>query len=449
MLSVLIFVIQICVFGAVALYLHYRSEDYGFSPLIFFTAGIMGALNFIELLALYVEPSPGIIIRPGGHVYVPIVLLIILVIYITSGTRTAQITIAGLIGIDVLVLCVLTFLLLYLNVRSPSTSVRGLLAEEYILTPLFLRGVLASTIAFAADAFVITIVYQGIQNTLPEFPRSVIPGIALLVALWVDSTLFNILSFVGTSHFVSEIPGDILMKTLAGVILSPFAGWYLVRIAPNLTRYQGAVNRSTFDILFGEGKVTSRLTRLETELQVSRAMYEQIVNHIEEIFWLVDIERERLLYLSPNFEEITGRPVETFIKTPAALIDLVHPDDRAEDIYGQVFLTSDSEFRILQTDGSIRWLRNRSFPIITQDRKVVRYAGIAEDITDRREAQAKTFALELSREKVKLLQRFISDASHDLRTPLSTILLKVHQLGKADARGTKACWMISIMPQTA
>ncbi len=435
--SLTIFVIQTCLFGATALYLHYRSEDYGFTPLLFFVAGIMGVFNIIELMTLFIEPMPGIVIRPGGHVYVPIILLVVLIVYITSGTRSARITIAGLIGIDLLVLCVLIFLLLYLNVKAPSTTIRGLLAEKNVLTPLFLRGVLASTIAFIADMFVIVIVYQGIVNAFPSFPKALIPGIALLVALWVDTILYNLLALFGTPRFVSGIPGDILMKTLAGLLLSPLACWYLARIAPRLTHYLGADNRSTFDILFGEGESASRLAQVESELQVSRAIYEQIIQHIDEIFWLVDIKRERLLYLSPNFEKLTGQAAERFYKNPGALIRLIHQADRAEDIGSQVFLSPESEFRIRREDGSFRWFRNRSFPIITPDHQVVRYAGIAEDITARREAQAQAFALELSREKVSLLHRFIRDASHDLRTPLSTILLRAQMLDQVDAARRK------------
>ena len=326
----------------------------------------------------------------------------------------------------------LFFLWLYVRVREPSSTVQGLFADADILTPLFFRGVIASTLAFSANMFVIAIVYQGIKNTFPAFPEYIKPGVALLIALWVDSVLYNLLAFFGTPQFATGIPGDILMKTLAGLLLAPLVGWYLTRIAPNLIRYQGAGNRLTLDILFGEDGVPSRLVQLEDELQVSRAIYEQIMQHIDEIFWLVDIKKERLLYLSPRFEKLTGQPAEKFYKDPGALMDLVHPDDRAENVVRQVLRSPETEFRIQLADGSLHWLRNRSFPIVTRDQQIVRYAGITEDITLRREVQAQAFALELAHEKEKLLHRFVRDASHDLRTPLTAILLKLDLLEKVD-----------------
>ncbi len=430
MLSIFIFAVQVLLFGAIAVYLHYRSEHFGLAPLLFYVAGIMSVLNFVELITLYVEPSPGIIIRPGGHVYVPVVLLIVLILYISSGTRTAKIVITGLIGIDVLILIVLMFILLYLNVHDPSTSVRSLFADADILTPLFLRGVAASTITFFVNMLAIIITYQGIKNTFPDCPESAIPGIALVIALWVDTILYNILAFLGTPNFVPGIPGDVVMKTLAGLLLAPLAGWYLTRVAPHLTHYQGAEDRPVLAILFGEDRNTSRLLEIENELQVSRAIYEQIMQHIEEVFWLIDIEKQRLLYLSPNFKKLTGRSPEIFYKKPSALMEVVHPDDRANDDIALIFLSTNREFRIQHQDGSIRWLHNRSFPIMTPDQQIVRYAGITEDVTSRREAQAQAFALELSHEKVKLLQRFVRDASHDLRTPLTSIMLKLELLPK-------------------
>lgn len=432
MISLLLFVIQVSLFGAIAFYLHYQSEHYGLMPLLLFVAAIMGALNMIELMTLFIEPIPGVVIRPGGHVYVPIILVVVLIFYITNGTRAARLIIMGLVGINLLILCILLFLTLYLVTKDEATVIRGLLAENSVLTPLFLRGVAASVIAFTVDMLMIAIVYQGVRNSFASFPAVLIPGIALLVALWVDAILYNILAFFGTSLYVPGIPGDVAMKTVAGLLLLPPAGWYLTHIAPHLTAYRGTANRGTLDIIFGDVESASRLSQLEDELQVSRALYEQIMQHIEGIFWLADIEKGRLLYLSPNFEQIIGRPREIFLKDPPALVTLLHPEDRAEGMMRKVFLSPETEFRIQREDGTVLWMRNRSFPIITDDQKVVRYAGITEDVTMWRESQLQTFALELSREKVGMLHRFVRDASHDLRTPLTSILLKLDMMERVD-----------------
>jgi len=48
---------------------------------------------------------------------------------------------------------------------------------------------------------------------------------------------------------------------------------------------------------------------------------------------------------------------------------------------------------------------------------------VTYDITDRKQAQQQRVELTLEREKVRLLKEFIEDASHDLRTPITTLRL--------------------------
>ena len=52
------------------------------------------------------------------------------------------------------------------------------------------------------------------------------------------------------------------------------------------------------------------------------------------------------------------------------------------------------------------------------------------DITERKQAEAQKLEIELQREKVVLLKRFISDASHDLRTPLTSMNTSLYLLRK-------------------
>jgi len=72
------------------------------------------------------------------------------------------------------------------------------------------------------------------------------------------------------------------------------------------------------------------------------------------------------------------------------LIRSVHPDDRrrirdarrraAEGHYDEIY-------RVICVDGRLRWLHDRAFPVRDQQGDIVRIAGIAEDITDRRSVE--------------------------------------------------------------
>jgi PAS domain S-box-containing protein len=45
------------------------------------------------------------------------------------------------------------------------------------------------------------------------------------------------------------------------------------------------------------------------------------------------------------------------------------------------------QYRVVRPDGSVRWIRDRSFPVKDSSGRVYRVAGIAEDITDRKAAE--------------------------------------------------------------
>ena len=48
---------------------------------------------------------------------------------------------------------------------------------------------------------------------------------------------------------------------------------------------------------------------------------------------------------------------------------------------------TDSEFRVVRPSGSVRWIRDRAFPIKDQKGELCQLAGLAEDITDRKRAE--------------------------------------------------------------
>jgi len=128
----------------------------------------------------------------------------------------------------------------------------------------------------------------------------------------------------------------------------------------------------------------------ERQLTETRERLRQIAESIGEVFWLATPDNSRILYLSPAFEEIWQRSIEDALEDPHLWIEAIHPEDRhrvarAAGNRGDGFYQA--EYRIVRPDGQIRWISDRSFPVLDEDGTMIRVAGVARDITERREYQ--------------------------------------------------------------
>jgi PAS domain S-box-containing protein len=94
--------------------------------------------------------------------------------------------------------------------------------------------------------------------------------------------------------------------------------------------------------------------------------------------------------VSPAYEEIWGRPVEELYEDPTSWIEAIHPDDRARvarGVFEHDLVEYDAEYRITRPDGEVRWVRDRAYPVTDERGEVYRIAGVAQDITARKEAE--------------------------------------------------------------
>lgn len=135
--------------------------------------------------------------------------------------------------------------------------------------------------------------------------------------------------------------------------------------------------------------ITER-SRIEKELRESELRFQQLASTISEIFWLRS--EHEILYVSPAYERIVGRSRESLYDDPSSFLESVHPTDReflrmANEREWQRGVPMDLEVRMVRDDGTTRWIWIRSFHIHNERGEIVRSAGIAEDVTDRKHAE--------------------------------------------------------------
>ena len=128
----------------------------------------------------------------------------------------------------------------------------------------------------------------------------------------------------------------------------------------------------------------------EQLLRESEERFRLITETIEEVFWMADVELRNTFYISPGYERIWGRTRDSLYRTPQSFLDAIHPEDRerisADLEVKQNGLPFDNEYRIIQPDGSIRYIWDRGFPVRNATGPVRCYVGVAQDITERRRA---------------------------------------------------------------
>jgi PAS domain S-box-containing protein len=144
--------------------------------------------------------------------------------------------------------------------------------------------------------------------------------------------------------------------------------------------------------------ITERRRTTEA-LRDSEERFRQLAENINAVFWMTDPQKDRILYVSPAYETVWGRPRSSLYEQPLSFLDAVHPDDRERVLTWSLEPqargeTTDVEYRVVRPDGSIRWMRDRGFPVRGPSGEVYRMAGIAEDITERKQAEASLYESE-------------------------------------------------------
>lgn len=171
----------------------------------------------------------------------------------------------------------------------------------------------------------------------------------------------------------------------------------------------------------------AREARTRVQLQNNETLFKQFVENVEMVIWVSDIYKNEIVYVSPAYENIWGRTMQSLYDEPRSFLAGIHPEDR-ERVTAAVMRQADEifeqKYRVIQPSGQMRWVKDRAFRVRDENGRVHRIVGIAEDITQLQLAQETlqaTQAKVISNTKFAALGEMASGIAHEINNPLAVI----------------------------
>ncbi len=147
------------------------------------------------------------------------------------------------------------------------------------------------------------------------------------------------------------------------------------------------------DISYGVVSLRTKAGREQAEraLRATEEKLSSILDSIDNVVW--SATEDKFIYLNSMVERIYGRPVEQFYRDRQLWFKVIHAEDRPAVLFAHARLAESTsftqEYRIVRPDGSICWIEERARAIPDEQGRLLRFDGIAIDISERKAYEAR------------------------------------------------------------
>jgi PAS domain S-box-containing protein len=243
--------------------------------------------------------------------------------------------------------------------------------------------------------------------------------IIFLTALRADQEFIHRAYEVGAADFIEKPVSPEIMRAKVAAFVE------LYRKTKEVARQAKQLHDS---------EVKNKEVQLSELRASSEKRFQDLVEGIDHGFvWSADPSSMTFSYMSPRAELILGQPIEDWNTRPGLWLEHVHPEDReaVREVFNGAQTGKDLglEHRFTRNDGETIWLRT-GVRLARKGLGVgIELRGLSFDITYMKEIES---ALKAA---VEARDEFLSIASHELRTPITPILLQLQLLERAMKQG--------------
>jgi PAS domain S-box-containing protein len=316
---------------------------------------------------------------------------------------------------------------LFIGTRFWLSGVTVALVIAYFLNRRGKVNLAAALAALSISSIPITSIYLAPDKTVYTLLLSIIwiPIVLIAVFLITRTWLLAIVCGVVNAGILLLL---VIYPSLASDIII-FITAYLFIIEALLI--VGSIRRD-----FVVSAMDRHVQAVEEEKQRSEllfeATFESIIVHKHGI--ILDINRATEETFGYSREDVIGRSLIEFVTPNYHSTVLNESTDPNAPPY---------EAQALRKDGSVIWIEARGKPYLYKG-EWARVAAI-HDIDHLKRVEAQQLELAIERERVGVLQRFLSNMSHDLRTPLSVIKTAAYLIDKLGDQPEKLQRQIDVL----
>ncbi len=197
----------------------------------------------------------------------------------------------------------------------------------------------------------------------------------------------------------------------------------------------GALLTLLLSLLFGSLglRTTHRLQKAEARVRENEAYFRELTDHTPAMVWVSD-PHGFCSYMNKTWLSFTGKPLKE--ELGFGWLNNLHPED-AQDTY-DAFLSANRLkspckmiYRLFGKDGQYHWMLSSGAPRFDAQGNYLGHIGSVVEIEQQKRAEKSLEEALASRDE------FISVASHQLRTPLTSLKLFLQMTKRANSRSEK------------